>query len=68
MTESKINGRCHCGNISITLVWLGEPLVLATRSCGVSCLRPAASASRRVPSVRRTRPSHHQQLAATAGA
>ncbi len=29
-----IDGSCHCGNISFTLIWPGDPTEIPARSCG----------------------------------
>lgn len=35
-----IPGRCHCGNISFTLLWKPEPLEIPARACGCSfCIK-----------------------------
>ena len=35
-----ISGRCHSGNIAITLLWNPEPLEIPTRACGGSfCIK-----------------------------
>ena len=31
-----INGKCHCGNISFSLDWPGEPSEIPARACGCS--------------------------------
>jgi hypothetical protein len=35
-----ISGRCHCGNITFTLLWKPEPLEILARACGCSfCIK-----------------------------
>jgi hypothetical protein len=35
-----ISGRCHCGNITFTLLWKPEPLEITARACGCSfCIK-----------------------------
>jgi hypothetical protein len=35
-----ISGRCHCGNITFTLLWKPEPLEIQARACGCSfCIK-----------------------------
>jgi hypothetical protein len=34
-----ISGRCHCGNISFTLVWRLEPAEIPARACGCTFCR-----------------------------
>jgi hypothetical protein len=35
-----ISGRCHCGNITFTLLWKPEPLEIPARACGCSfCIK-----------------------------
>lgn len=44
MKEQSVSGQCHCGNISFTLRWTGEPENLAARSCGCTfCVARGAS-------------------------
>ena len=31
---SRIDGRCHCGNISLRLEWAGDPRAIPARACG----------------------------------
>jgi hypothetical protein len=31
-----IHGRCHCGNIALTLDWRGDPQAIPARACGCS--------------------------------
>jgi len=35
-----IEGKCHCGNIAVTLEWEGDPPVIPARACGCTfCLK-----------------------------
>jgi hypothetical protein len=35
-----ISGRCHCGNITFTLLWKPEPIEIPARACGCSfCIK-----------------------------
>jgi hypothetical protein len=49
MSEMKIQGRCHCGNLSFTLQWVGDPEVIAARSCGCSFCKPRAATWTSIP-------------------
>lgn len=41
---SRLKGRCHCGNISFSLTWPGEPWQVPPRACGCSfCTRHGAA-------------------------
>ncbi len=36
----KINGKCHCGNVTYVFYWPGDEKVIPVRSCGCSfCLK-----------------------------
>jgi hypothetical protein len=35
----RIQGRCHCGNLSFTLDWPGDPAQIPARACGCSFCR-----------------------------
>jgi acyl-CoA thioesterase FadM len=49
MGEMQIQGRCHCGNLSFTLHWVGDAEVIAERSCGCSFCKPRGATWASIP-------------------
>lgn len=52
MSETKIEGRCHCGNISFTLQPMEECQTFAIRNCGCSFCGPRTASWTSIPDAR----------------